>query len=137
MVQLISGTPASSTANQALNSLISRLGVPQPQPSQGATSQFNENCSYPYEPTANPFHSSNVISRKVEPRNTPTIVNAVFNYRQFWDGRANNSFNGLDPFGPRTFQPKTDPAGPGNAQAASSGTLVADTTKPRGTPLSN
>jgi cytochrome c peroxidase len=39
--------------------------------------------------------------RKVEPRNTPTVINAVFNFRNFWDGRANNVFNGVDPFGLR------------------------------------
>src|SRR4051794_28268936 len=42
-------------------------------------------------------------TRKVEPRNTPTVVDAVFNRRNFWDGRANNSFNGFDPFGPRSL----------------------------------
>ncbi|WP_262964886.1 cytochrome-c peroxidase [Methylobacter psychrophilus] len=41
--------------------------------------------------------------RQVEPRNTPTIINAVYNFRNFWDGRANNVFNGLDPFGLRRF----------------------------------
>lgn len=41
--------------------------------------------------------------RQVEPRNTPTIINAVYNFRNFWDGRANNVFNGLDPFGMRRF----------------------------------
>jgi cytochrome c peroxidase len=41
------------------------------------------------------------LLRKVEPRNTPTTINAVFNYRNFWDGRANNIFNGVNPFGPR------------------------------------
>lgn len=40
--------------------------------------------------------------RKVEPRQTPSVINAVFNFRQFWDGRANNIFNGVDPFGQRT-----------------------------------
>lgn len=40
-------------------------------------------------------------TRRVEPRNTPTMVNAVFNFRNFWDGRANNVFNGMDPFGRR------------------------------------
>lgn len=38
---------------------------------------------------------------KVEPRNTPTAVNAAYFYRNFWDGRANNSFNGVNPFGNR------------------------------------
>ena len=40
-------------------------------------------------------------TRRVEPRNTPTVVNAVFNFRNFWDGRANNIFNGSSPFGNR------------------------------------
>ena len=41
------------------------------------------------------------LTRRVEPRNTPTTINAGFNYRNFWDGRANNHFNGVSPFGPR------------------------------------
>ena len=40
-------------------------------------------------------------TRRVEPRNTPTTINAVFNFRNFWDGRANNVFNGMNPFGRR------------------------------------
>lgn len=40
-------------------------------------------------------------TRKNEQRNTPTVFNAVFNFRNFWDGRANNMFNGVDPFGRR------------------------------------
>ncbi|MGY6276962.1 cytochrome c peroxidase [Methylomonas sp. MgM2] len=40
-------------------------------------------------------------TRRVEPRNAPTIINAIFNYRNFWDGRANNIFNGVNGFGDR------------------------------------
>src|SRR5262245_3877358 len=43
--------------------------------------------------------SANV--RRVEPRNTPTMINAVFNHRNFWDLRAQNLFNGVNPFGDR------------------------------------
>jgi cytochrome c peroxidase len=39
--------------------------------------------------------------RQVEPRNTPSTINAVFNHRNFWDGRANNLFNGVGVFGMR------------------------------------
>ena len=39
--------------------------------------------------------------RRVTGRNTPTVINAVFNDRSFWDGRAQNDFNGLNPFGAR------------------------------------
>jgi cytochrome c peroxidase len=48
------------------------------------------------------FHTAWGNTRHVEPRNTPTTINAVFNFRNFWDGRANNVFNGADPFGPRS-----------------------------------
>jgi cytochrome c peroxidase len=39
-------------------------------------------------------------TRRVEPRNTPTVINAIFNFSSFWDGRANFIFNGENPFGP-------------------------------------
>jgi cytochrome c peroxidase len=37
--------------------------------------------------------------RRVTGRNTPTVINAVFNVRNFWDGRANNTFSVFTPFG--------------------------------------
>jgi cytochrome c peroxidase len=37
--------------------------------------------------------------RNVEPRNTPTAINAVLNHRNFWDGRGRNEFNGVNPLG--------------------------------------
>ena len=40
-------------------------------------------------------------TRRVEPRNTPSVINAVFNHRQFWDGRAENLFNGVNHLGQR------------------------------------
>src|SRR5215467_505295 len=42
---------------------------------------------------------STIRPHAVEPRNTPTTINAVFNHRNFWDGRANFMFNGQNPFG--------------------------------------
>lgn len=47
------------------------------------------------------FQVDGVNVRRVEPRNTPTVVNAAYNFRNFWDGRANNIFNGVSPFGRR------------------------------------
>src|SRR5919199_877239 len=44
-------------------------------------------------------HGTNV--RQVTDRNTPSVINAVFNFRNFWDGRAQNEFNGVNPFGSR------------------------------------
>ena len=39
--------------------------------------------------------------RRVTPRSTPTMINAALNHRNFWDGRANHIFNGVNPFGRR------------------------------------
>ncbi|MFK5950327.1 MAG: cytochrome c peroxidase [Methylococcales bacterium] len=47
------------------------------------------------------FHVGGTGTRRVQPRNTPTVINAVFNHRNFWDGRANNIFNGSSPWGDR------------------------------------
>ncbi|MEE9395869.1 MAG: hypothetical protein V3V31_02535 [Methylococcales bacterium] len=37
--------------------------------------------------------------RRVEPRHTPTVINAVLFQDLFWDGRADDKFNGVNPFG--------------------------------------
>jgi cytochrome c peroxidase len=39
--------------------------------------------------------------RRVTGVNTPSAVNAVFNHRQFFNGRAQPEFNGVNPFGNR------------------------------------
>lgn len=43
--------------------------------------------------------SSFTTSRRVEPRNSPTALNAVYHLRNFWDGRADAFFNGVNPLG--------------------------------------
>ncbi len=40
------------------------------------------------------FQVGGIHTRRVEPRNTPTMINAVLFDRLFWDGRANHVFNG-------------------------------------------
>jgi len=47
------------------------------------------------------FNVGGINVRQVTDRNTPSIINAVFNFRNFWDGRAQNEFNGVNPFGSR------------------------------------
>jgi cytochrome c peroxidase len=47
------------------------------------------------------FHVAYTNVRRVEPRNTPTVINSVYNFRNFWDGRAQSDFNGVNPFGSR------------------------------------
>jgi cytochrome c peroxidase len=42
------------------------------------------------------FQVNGINVRRVEPRNTPTVINAIFNKLQFWDGRAKETFNGVN-----------------------------------------
>lgn len=50
------------------------------------------------------FYAGPYAARQVEPRCTPTVVNAVFNHRNFWDGRATNDYNGVGVFGMRDIE---------------------------------
>jgi cytochrome c peroxidase len=50
-------------------------------------------------PAFDTVFDANGRARRVEPRNTPTMINAVFNFRNFWDGRARHEFNGVNPIG--------------------------------------
>src|SRR5512142_1253380 len=51
-------------------------------------------------PTLDIFSAGGVNMRRVTPRNTPSNINAVFNFSNFLDGRAHFTFNGSSPFGP-------------------------------------
>jgi len=63
-----------------------------------AFSGTNDECDRSADPL---FNVHGIGTRRVEPRNAPTVINAVFNHRNFWDGRANNVFNGSSPWGDR------------------------------------
>ena len=56
--------------------------------------------------------------RRVEPRNTPTMQAAAFNFDNFWDGRARHDFNGGGVFG------AADPQSHVFVGTAATGTLV-------------
>ncbi|MCW5890613.1 MAG: cytochrome C peroxidase [bacterium] len=45
------------------------------------------------------FRVGDVNVRQVVGRHAPSVINAVFNHRQFWDGRAQNVFNGVNGLG--------------------------------------
>lgn len=47
------------------------------------------------------YQVNGVNTRRVAPRNSPSVINAVFYLRNFWDGRAQDVFNGVNPFGAR------------------------------------
>lgn len=49
--------------------------------------------------SGSPFSLGGLNTRQVTGRNAPSIINAVFNYRNFWDGRASDAFTAATPFG--------------------------------------
>ena len=63
------------------------------------------------------FIIDDINTRRVEPRNTPSVINAVFNHRQFWDGRAENVFNGVNHLGARDPNARVVRVGAGDAPA--------------------
>jgi len=67
------------------------------------------------------FHKNGVQTRQVGARNAPSVINAVFNVRNLWDGRASDVFNGVSDAG----------AGDPNAavQAWRGGRLVRETVR--------
>jgi cytochrome c peroxidase len=64
--------------------------------------EFTTSVADPVFSYPDPADSTKRINtRKVTGRNTPSAVDAVFNFRNFWDGRAQNVCNGANPFGAR------------------------------------
>ncbi|RMD94050.1 MAG: DNRLRE domain-containing protein [Calditrichaeota bacterium] len=86
---------------------------------------FNAVEDFVIQPDA-AFNTGKFNTRRVEPRNTPTVINAVFNFRNFWDGRAFNNFNGVNPFGNRDPNARLvlDPDGPGGQTARQVSILI-------------
>jgi cytochrome c peroxidase len=70
------------------------------------------------------FIVDDINTRRVEPRNTPSVINAVFNHRQFWDGRAENVFNGVNHRGDRDPGARVVRVGAGDAPALTRIALV-------------
>jgi cytochrome c peroxidase len=68
-------------------------------------------------PDPDGFTAGGLNVRRVEPRNTPSVINAVFNHRNFWDGRAQNEFNGLNEWGDRDPDARVFRAGNGTLEA--------------------
>ena len=86
-----------STRTQSIDDVAGSAGVMR-ELFLGLTNGGSENCSHVTEPVF--VSPDGKAQRQVTGRNAPSVVNAVFNVRQFWDGRANAWFNGANPFGP-------------------------------------
>ena len=75
-------------------------------------------------PDPNGFQVGGLNVRRVEPRHTPSVINAVFNHRNFWDGRAQNEFNGVNEWGDRDANARVFKAANGNNLVATKVRLV-------------
>lgn len=87
-----------SAVIRSLAAVSSSQGVFRENFSSVVPGQAEDNRQVVYDPV---FHVGAVNTRQVEPRNTPSVINAVFNLRNFWDGRAQTIFNGVNPWGKR------------------------------------
>lgn len=87
-----------SAVVRSLAAVSSSQGVFRENFSSVVPGQAEDNRQVVYDPV---FHVGAVNTRQVEPRNTPSVINAVFNLRNFWDGRAQTIFNGVNPWGKR------------------------------------
>lgn len=87
------GSPTLRDANEAVGS----QGIPLKQFVGISAGSALENGSALPDPV---FQENGVNLRQVTGRNTPSVINAVFNFSNFWDGRASSFFNGSTPFGP-------------------------------------
>jgi hypothetical protein len=91
-----------------------------PPANNNAAGQHITCTAAPGAPFAIVVNGQELNTRKVEPRNTPTNINAVFNFRNFWDGRANNTSirsagARSSPIPPRGCSPPTAPPRPRRA----------------------
>jgi len=67
-----------------------------------ASQEIDSSVADPVFSYPDPDVAGSVINtRRTTGRNTPSAVDAVFNFRNFWDGRAQNVCNGANPFGQR------------------------------------
>jgi cytochrome c peroxidase len=100
-------SPGPNHQLEALDFPLTRLADPDVRGALDPTSDSNDAVSsqgihHPGdEQDPQGFFVGSANTRRVEPRNTPSMINAVFNHRQFWDGRAENVFNGVNHLGQR------------------------------------
>jgi len=72
------------------------------------------------------FNRLNINTRQVTGRNAPSVINAIFNHRNFWDGRAHNEFNGVNPFGDSDVNARVYETDPVTGQAVATQVRILD-----------
>jgi cytochrome c peroxidase len=78
------------------------------------TTTPNPDAVFSYPDPTDP--TQRIGTRRTTARNAPSVVDAAYNNRNFWDGRAQNMCNGANPFGARDTEAHLvsaeTPAGP-------------------------
>src|SRR5436309_982667 len=94
------GDPASRFSPVLFDSddVVSSQGVFRTKFADIVPGRAQEMCSSVPDPIWN-VGGTNV--RRVAPRNAPSVINAIFNFRNLWNGRGNAVFNGVSTFGAR------------------------------------
>ena len=95
-----SGSNGSTTPNINTKGKASSGSVVNTSSVETTSASIDPVFSYPSEADS----TQRINTRRVTGRNTPSAVDAVFNFRNFWDGRAQNVCNGANPFGTRDKQ---------------------------------
>ncbi|MCC5617493.1 cytochrome C peroxidase [Nostoc sp. CHAB 5836] len=83
-----------STLLSDANDIASSQGVFHTELISTVPGQAEDNVTSTPDPDG--FQVNGINVRRVEPRNTPTVINTIFNKLQFWDGRAKETFNGVN-----------------------------------------
>jgi len=65
----------------------------------GNFTSINPDIKVAKDNCTNDFTRPFLTHRRVTGRKTPSVIGAVYNRFNFWDGRAHPTFNGFDPFG--------------------------------------
>jgi cytochrome c peroxidase len=79
------------------NDVVSSQGVRYAVFNENVAGRPDENARSISDPDG--FRIGKLNVRRVEPRNAPSVINAVLNSRNFWDGRAQSEFNGVNHLG--------------------------------------
>ncbi len=85
-------TDRTSTVLRSLDDVVSSQGVHLRQFVRAERGAIRDETLVVSDPV---FNIQGVNTRRAEPRNTPTMINAAFTLQNFWDRRAENIFNGV------------------------------------------
>ena len=97
-----SGRPSPSNGGSGGNLISDSLGTTGTAPGDTTSVEISTSVVDPVFSYPDPSNATKSINvRRTTGRNTPSVVDAVFNFRNFWDGRAQNDCNGANPFGGR------------------------------------